>query len=143
MASSAKSHYRSQRSQWKPTEPVARPLSGVRVLIVDDEFLIAAQLQCDFRAAGAEVIGPSHTLKDALALAKRDRPTAAILDIHLGPDDISPLTQELSDRGIPFVFYTGQSGTDRIRAQWPTSKFISKPAPADRLIGAIVAMVKR
>jgi ActR/RegA family two-component response regulator len=70
------------------TEPAARPLKNARVLVVDDEFLIAAQLQCDLHEAGAQVIGPSHTLKDALALAEREHPTAAILDIQLGHDNM-------------------------------------------------------
>jgi DNA-binding response OmpR family regulator len=113
------------------------------VLVVDDEFLIAAQLECDLTEAGAEVIGPSHTLQDALALAEREHLTAAILDIQLRCDSVGPLAQLLTDRGIPFVFYTGQVHTDPIRTQWPTSKVISKPATAGNLIAAIASVMKK
>jgi DNA-binding response OmpR family regulator len=112
------------------------------VLVVDDEFLIAAQLQCDLTEAGAEVVGPSHTLQDAIALAEREHLTAAILDIQLGRDNVGPLAQRLTDRGIPFVFYTGQVHTDPIRTRWPNSKVISKPATADNLIAAVASVMK-
>jgi DNA-binding response OmpR family regulator len=113
------------------------------MLVADDEFLIATQLQCDLQEAGAQVIGPSHTLQDALALAEREHPTAAILDIQLGHDNIGPLARHLADRRIPFVFYTGQSDTDPIRTHWPNSKVISKPATAANLIAAITSVVNK
>jgi DNA-binding NtrC family response regulator len=128
MVSYAKSSYHCLSDQWTATEPAQQPLKGARVLVVDDEFLIAAQLECDLREAGAQVFGPSHALQDALAVAEREYLTAAILDIQLGHDNIGPLAEHLADRGIPCVFYTGQSDTDPIRAQWPNSKVISKPA---------------
>src|SRR5438105_1666736 len=142
MVWSAKSNYHCRSDQRTPIEPVARRLRGARVLVVDDEFLIAAQLEGDLRDAGAEVIGPSHTLQDALALAEREHLTAAILDIQLGHDRVGPLAQHLADRGIPFVFYTGQTHTDPILTQWPNSKVLSKPATAANLIAAIAAVVK-
>jgi DNA-binding response OmpR family regulator len=124
-------------------EPDARPLGGARVLVVDDEFLIAAQLKCDLEEAGAEVIGPALTLQDALALAEREHLAAAILDIQLGCDNVGPLAQRLTDRGIPFVFYTGQVHTDPIRTRWPNSKVISKPATAANLIAAVASVMKK
>ena len=139
---SAKSNYRCRPDPWTSIEPAARPLRGARVLVVDDEFLIAAQLECDLREAGAEVIGPSHTLQKALALAEREHLTAAILDVQLGQDNVGPLAQYLTDRGIPFVFYTGQVHTDPIRMQWPNSKVISKPATVANLIAAIASVRK-
>jgi DNA-binding response OmpR family regulator len=143
MASFAKSNSRCRPDRWTPIEPTARSLRGARILIVDDEFLIAAQLESDLRAAGAEVIGPSHTLKDALGLAQREHPTAAILDIRLGRDDVGPVAQELSKRRVPFIFYTGQAHTDPIRSRWPGSKVLSKPATAAALIAAVAAVLKK
>jgi DNA-binding response OmpR family regulator len=142
MASSAKSSYPCRPDQWSPIEPAARPLGGARILVVDDEFLITAQLEYDLSEAGAEVVGPAQTLNDALALTEREDVSVAILDIQLGRDDAGPLAQQLSDRGIPFVFYTGQTQTDPIRARWPMSKVISKPATADNLIAAVAALLK-
>ena len=90
MVSSAKSNYLCRSDPLTLIEPSAGSLAGARVLVVDDEFLIAAQLQCDLTEAGAEVIGPSHTLQAALALAEREHLTAAILDIQLGRDSVGP-----------------------------------------------------
>jgi DNA-binding response OmpR family regulator len=143
MVSSAKSNYHSQSEPRTRIEPTARPLRGARVLVVDDEFLIAAHLESNLKEAGAEVIGPSHTLQDALALAEREHLTAAILDIQLGHDNVGPLAQELSARGIPFIFYTGQTHTDPVRAQWPASKVLSKPATAADMIAAVAAVSKK
>ena len=144
MASSAKSSCRFDRQQktWTATEPAAAPLQGARVLVVDDEFLIAAQLDADLRTAGAEVIGPLLTLSEALAAAAREDMTAAILDIQIGSDGIGPVARQLSARGIPFVFYTGQAHTDPIRTQWPMCRVVSKPAPAQRLIKEVAAVMK-
>ncbi|HEY7301388.1 MAG TPA: response regulator [Xanthobacteraceae bacterium] len=143
MASFAKSNYHCRPDQKTPIEAAARPLGGARILVVDDEFLITAQIECDLSEAGAEVVGPAQTLDDALALAEREIVSAAVIDIQLGRDHVGPLAQQLSDRGIPFVFYTGQTHTDPIRAQWPTSKVISKPATAAKLIATVAALLKR
>ena len=143
MGSSAKSNYRCRPDQWTPIEPTARALRGARILIVDDEYLIAAQLASDLRAAGGEIIGPAHTLQNALALAQREHPTAAVLDIRLGRDDVGPVAQELSKRGVPFIFYTGQTHTDPIRSRWPGSKVMSKPVTAATLIAAVAAVLKK
>jgi len=117
-------------------------LEGARVLVVDDEFLIAAQLEADLTAAGAEVVGPSQTLQEASDFAARERLTAAILDIQIGHDSIGPVARLLSARSIPFIFYTGQVHTDPIRTQWPKCKVLSKPAPTGSLIAAIAALSK-
>ena len=53
-------------------------MEGARVLVVDDEFLIAAQLEADLTAAGAEVVGPSQTLQEASDFAARERLTRTI-----------------------------------------------------------------
>ena len=143
MASFAKSNSRCRPGQWTPIEPVARTLRAARVLIGDDDYLIAAQLASDLRSTGEEIIGPSHTLQNTLALAEREHPTVAILDIRLGRDDVGPVAQELSKRGVPFIFYTGQTHTDRIRSRWPGSTVVSKPVTAATLIAAVAAVLKK
>ena len=100
--SSAKSSFRSEQEQRRetPAEAAARsPLRGLRVLIVDDEFLIAAQMEADLSDAGAEIVGPALTLESAVALAEFRDVNAAVLDIQIGHDTIAPVTQLLSARG--------------------------------------------
>jgi DNA-binding LytR/AlgR family response regulator len=79
-----------------------------RVLIVEDDYLIAAELVEGFKAGGLEVAGPVGTLKDALAYLESENDIdAAVLDIDLGGQAVYPVADELIRRGIPFVFATG------------------------------------
>lgn len=86
---------------------MGRPLVGCRVLLVDDEPLIAMDLAEQLEVAGAVVIGPASTVDGALELASTSRFEMAILDIMLGEQVVFPVADFLSQRGVPFVFATG------------------------------------
>jgi DNA-binding response OmpR family regulator len=129
--------------QWASKAETARELSGARILVVEDEALIAFELQASLTDAGAQVIGPSLTVAEAFVLAGRETLSAAILDVRLGRDTIAPVARKLAARGIPFLFYTGQVETNPIREEWPHCKIISKPAPRRALVGAVVALLRR
>ena len=92
--------------------------------------------------AGAEIAGPCRTIKDALATAADDSVAAAILDIRLGDGTVGPVAQQLSERGIPFIFYTGQVDTDPIRKKWPDHKIVSKPANSRTILAAVADVLK-
>lgn len=118
-------------------------LQGAHVLVVEDDCLISMELASVLSAAGADVVGPSHTVADALALVDQRDITVAILDVRLGGGTIAPVARGLTERKIPFVFYTGQVHNDPIWREWPDSPVISKPAPASSLIEAVAALVTR
>jgi CheY-like chemotaxis protein len=84
-------------------------LVGLRVLLVEDEYLIATDLADALRDAGAAVVGPAATVKRALDLIADIgcRLNFAILDVNLGNELVYPLADRLAARGIPFVFTTG------------------------------------
>jgi CheY-like chemotaxis protein len=82
-------------------------LQGRRLLIVEDEYLIAADLAGTLVNGGAEVIGPVGSVADALALISADAPDGAVLDINLGEERAYSIADELRQRGVPFVFATG------------------------------------
>ena len=121
-------------------EPI---LQGAYVLVVEDDFLIAMELESVLTAAGADVVGPSRTVADALALVAGNEVTVAILDVRLGGDTVAPVARGLSKRNIPFVFYTGQTHSDPICGEWPNSQVISKPAQPNSLIEAVAALVNK
>jgi len=100
-------------------------------------------MEADLSDAGAEIVGPALTLESAVALAEFRDVNAAVLDIQIGHDTIAPVTQLLSARGIPFLFYTGQIDTDPIRAQWPAALVVSKPASAQTLTAALRRLLRR
>ncbi|HUI20555.1 MAG TPA: response regulator [Methylocella sp.] len=120
-----------------------RVLDGARVLIVEDDFIIALDLETTLTEAGARITGPCRTVKEALATldGAGESPEAAILDIRLGKETVAPVAQQLCERGIPFMFYTGQVDTDPIRRAWPDHKIVSKPANYRTILAAVAAML--
>lgn len=88
-------------------------ISGCRVLVVEDEFLIAITL-CDMlEDVSAIPVGPSFTVKQALQALRDHRVEAAILDVNLSGECSDPIAADLNQRGIPFVFTTGYQGNER------------------------------
>jgi DNA-binding response OmpR family regulator len=118
------------------------PLNGARVLVVEDDCLISMDLESILVEAGAEVAGVCRTVKDALVLANQNGIAAAILDFRLGCETSEPVARQLSSRGIPFVFYTGQLEAERLlRSEWPGSKVPRKPARPRAIVNAVADMV--
>jgi CheY-like chemotaxis protein len=83
---------------------------GRRVLIAEDEYLVAKRMVEEFAKLGVETIGPASTVKRALDLVGHSGPLdAAMLDIKLRNEMIFPVADALRARGVPFVFTTGYS----------------------------------
>jgi len=82
-------------------------MAGQRILVVDDEILIALDTQDALVGAGYTVVGPVAKLSDALQLAVSEPLDAALLDVSLDGVLIWPVAQALHQRGIPFVLVTG------------------------------------
>lgn len=80
-----------------------------RVLIVEDEYYLAADLELALRAEGVEAVGPVGTLPDAFRRAANADFDAAVIDINLQDECAYGLADELRRRRIPFVFATGYS----------------------------------
>ena len=83
---------------------------GRRVLVVEDEFLIAEDIREALEDLGAEVVGPFATVEAALAALARDGGIeGATLDVRLGREKSYPVAEALQARGLPFVLLTGYS----------------------------------
>ncbi|MDR6787139.1 DNA-binding response OmpR family regulator [Sphingomonas sp. BE138] len=97
-----------------------RTLCNCRILIVEDEFMLADEMKLELDEAGAVVLGPVGTVEDALAMARSEqRIDGAILDVNLGGEAAYPVADVLIARGVPLVFTTGYDGTslpDRFKA---------------------------
>lgn len=126
---------------WSLESRQSETLRGQRVLIVDDETVIALELEFAIGDAGAVVVGPAGNLDDALELAQSEVLSAAVLDVRLGGQTIEPVAQALAERGVPFLFYSGQVLNDAIRARWPTAAYVAKPAPSQILVTALAKLV--
>jgi CheY-like chemotaxis protein len=86
----------------------AGALRGRRILIVEDEFIVAYDLAQSFEQVGAEVVGPVGSVASALALLATETTLhIAVLDINLGSEKVYPVADAMRERGVPFVFATG------------------------------------
>ncbi len=110
-----------------------------KILIVDDEPLIAMLVEAWVADMGHEPVGPAHSLTEARALM--DRPfDAAIVDLTLGAESGRTIAETLADKGVPFVYATGQAQVqldDLPRA----SGVLLKPYSLDAFEAAVRAML--
>lgn len=83
-----------------------------RVLVVEDEWLIADYLQEVLQDAGYLVCGPAARVSQALQLIEEEHPDAALLDVHLRIETSVPIARALSEKSVPFAFMTGYSLND-------------------------------
>ena len=82
-------------------------LSGLKVLVVEDEPLIAMALVDMLTDSGCTVAGPAASLKQGMRLIEEEAVDGAVLDINLGGEMVFPLADALAERSIPFVYVTG------------------------------------
>ena len=116
-------------------------LSGAHILVVEDEVLVAMDIESVLEDEGATIVGPAYTVAQALKLASREDISAAILDLRLSNDSVGPVAQLLAERRIPFVFYSGQPTSDPLRAAWPWARLLQKPASGPELVAAAVELL--
>lgn len=85
-----------------------QPLQGRRVLVVEDEYMLAEDLRQQLIEEGAVVVGPVGSVAQALALLGSPKTlNAAILDVNLGGELVYPVADALTEQGVPYVFTTG------------------------------------
>jgi DNA-binding NtrC family response regulator len=84
----------------------AADLAGRRILIVEDEFLLALELERRVRAAGGAVVGPVGSVERALARVRDDHLDGALLAVNLNERPITPVVEALRERGVPFILVT-------------------------------------
>lgn len=109
-------------------------LDGRRILIVEDEALIAEDLADYFSRLGCEILGPAATLADGFRHV--DAAEIAVLDIALRGETVFPLAEALLARGVPFVFFTACAGLDLPPHFADIGRFL-KPAAYQRMERAL------
>jgi DNA-binding response OmpR family regulator len=117
------------------------PLTGLAVLVVEDDPIIAFDI-CDIlRAAGASIVGPCTKLDKAIGAAGTAELHAAILDIRLGSQSVYPVAECLLLRAVPIVFYTGHGRQDALKKHWPGCEALRKPVTPAALVEAVSTAV--
>ncbi|WEK48326.1 MAG: response regulator [Candidatus Andeanibacterium colombiense] len=113
----------------------AERLLGKRVLIVEDEALLALELELAFADEGAEIVGPALSLSHGVMLAEAaPEIDCAVLDVDLGGRDVFPIAHALEQRGIPFIFHTAHARASTLTTLFPRSETVVKPARPEDLV---------
>jgi DNA-binding response OmpR family regulator len=112
-----------------------------RVLVVEDEALIAMDLQAALCRAGCDVVGPVAGIKEAAHLAAEERLDAAVLDIGLLDGEAWSAADILVRRGVPFVFFTGYE-LERLPERFRGRPVLGKPSSVEGLPAALMAAAR-
>jgi DNA-binding NtrC family response regulator len=118
------------------------PLAGLRVLVVEDDFLVAKSLATLLGAMKCEVVGPASTADEALVLIKSTPIDAALLDIRLSPGTSEPVARALRYRGCPFVFITGFGNLGALPDDLRGYRVLHKPVDLAMLESSMREMLK-
>ena len=112
-----------------------------RVLIVEDEWLIAMDLQDKLEEAGYCIVGPAHSVTAALDMIARESLDAGLLDLHVGSETSYTIAEALKRRGIPFAFLTGHSRAD-LDTEFHNEPLMCKPVSVDELTAGLKALLQ-
>lgn len=114
------------------------------VLIVEDEFFIAMDLQLILEGYGWRVMGPVGTVKDALLLLETELPSVALLDVNLGRELVTPVAEYLKAHDVPFAVATAYDRPEQyggeVLAGVPNA---GKPTDERRLMAALMQLTGR
>lgn len=116
-------------------------LQGRRILVVEDDFLVAQALSAVLEDAGAVVVGPIGWVDDALAFIERNENSfnGAVVDVDLHGEKSYPIADALARINVGFVLATGY-GADAIDSQYRDYLRCEKPFNGDALIQALVSI---
>ena len=104
---------------------MSQAFAGRRVLIVEDESLVAMLLETILEDMGCVPVGPAATVDEGLRMAS-EPVDAALLDVNVAGRQVFPIAQALKDRGVPFVFSTGY-GEGGLPDEWRGHSTLQKP----------------
>ena len=123
--------------------PEAATCAGRRIMVVEDDYLIAVELVRSLERLGVHVLGPVGSVGDAMELVEREAAgmDGAVLDIHLGDERGFPVADALIQRGVPFVFLTGYDAS-AIPAAYAAAPRCEKPVDTAQLL-RVLATARR
>lgn len=115
-------------------------LAGKRILVVEDEALVAMMIDDLLTDRGAIVVGPVGTLDGALDLVRSAAIDAALLDVNLHGERSTPVGAALSARGIPYVLATGYVATEC--ADYSAAAILQKPYMPAQMLEALGRVIR-
>jgi DNA-binding response OmpR family regulator len=118
-------------------------LSGIRILVVEDEPSVAATLVDVMEDAGGEVIGIARSVREARQMIRTQGFDAAVLDLHLSDGDVTPVLEALQARKAPTVVYSAGELPAHVRQRHPELVALRKPVLPGRLVAEILRARKQ
>jgi DNA-binding response OmpR family regulator len=112
-------------------------IAGKRILVVEDEFLIAQTLVDAIQSEGAIAVGPAATIERANALLDDEQIDAAIIDLNLRGHSNAAMTEKLRRRHIPFAIVTGYAHEE----QQLGAPVLSKPFQPEQVVDTLLALL--
>ena len=114
---------------------------GPRILIVEDDFFVALDLEAGLTDAGMKVVGPARTAEEAVALARAENPRLAVMDIRLASarDGIEAALDLYRDFGIRSIFASAHADPSFRKRAEPASPlgWLQKPYPVDAVVTTV------
>lgn len=109
----------------------------MKILVAEDEALIAMQIEMDLEDAGYTVVGPFMSLDESLEALEKECVDAAFLDVDLAGIDVFPVAEKLSDNQTPFVFHTGRGSIKSIQDKFPCAPICTKPSEVSEMLDVL------
>ena len=111
-------------------------MTGTRVLVIEDEFVVGLEIRSVLSEAGFEVVGPAATVPDALRHVRCGDFDAAVVDCNLGGQSTEEIGAALADRETPFVVLTGYS-RESVPLSLASARFMEKPFDSRVLVDTV------
>jgi len=111
-----------------------------RVLIMEDEFIVALDLSDMTEELGFDVEGPFATIAEGARALEHFCPDAAILDVQLADGEVFPLADMLVRLGVPIIFHSGHADIASLLARYPEARSASKPCAAELIASYLVQL---
>jgi DNA-binding NarL/FixJ family response regulator len=116
-------------------------LRGRRVMIVEDEMLVAMEMESLLADQGCAVVGPAATVDRALVLLAQEKPEAAILDVNLDGTTAAPVAAALKAQGVPFVLATGYGDAQPLQPELKDAPRVDKPVNHGELMRTLAQVI--
>jgi DNA-binding response OmpR family regulator len=111
-------------------------LAGLRILVVEDEPVVAWDLADTLQRHGCEVVGPAYDLEQAEELSRKNALSGAVLDVNLGGDKVFPVADVLAAGEVPYCFVTGY-GPAGLRPDDLDRPILQKPVDPEQVVRTI------
>jgi DNA-binding NarL/FixJ family response regulator len=121
---------------------VESKLSGLRVLLVEDSFLVATSISRLLEDLGCRVVGPFATSEDALKVVGAAGCDVGVLDINLGGETSEAVATSLERLGVPFLFVTSYQSPAMTNPMFASRRTVHKPLSLEALRAALTASLR-